>query len=310
MKDSKFENLQKKNILILGGSGYIGSRIRQVLSVSYLVDSIDIVESTDYHDLEEEELVKYNVIVLLAGHSSVKSCIGDIAGPWLNNVTNFTNLISKIAPDTLVIYASSSSVYGNSMTGKKHIEGNLEFIPVNNYDLTKYTLDLSAQLAISQGYNIIGLRFGTVNGWSPKLRTDLMINAMYDSAINENQIKVNNKHINRAILGIEDLCNAVTKCIEKPTVGIYNLSSFNTTVDEISKILSKRLAVPIVDLGEFDGVYDFALDCSKFKKIFEFTFNETPETIVDGLIERYNESTYIKRDKYIKYEWKQKNEKL
>ena len=295
-----------KNILILGGNGYVGSRLRQVLSKIYNVESVDLSDSTDYHDLTKDELVKYNAIVLLAGHSSVKSCIGDICSPWLNNVTNFTNLLTKLDKDQLLIYASSSSVYGNNSPGKNHTEEIIDFTPVNNYDLTKYVLDVTAQLAIEQGKQLIGLRFGTVNGWSPVLRTDLMINSMYDAAVSQRQITVTNKHINRALLGIEDLCCAIDTCISAPVAGVYNLASFNTTVDEISHIVSERLQVPIIDFGNTDGVYDFELDCTKFEKTFDFTFKETPVTIIDGLNARYTESKRLKRDDYISYGWRPK----
>lgn len=295
-----------KNILILGGSGYIGSRLTQVLSEVYNVDSDDITESRDYHDLTKDDVSKYDAIVLLAGHSSVKSCIGDVSSPWLNNVTNFDNLLTKLNKEQLLIYASSSSVYGNNSPGKKHTEEIIDFTPVNNYDLTKYVLDITAQLAIKQGYQIIGLRFGTVNGWSPNLRTDLMINSMYDAAVTTRQITVTNKHINRALLGIEDLCRAIDSCITNPVSGVYNLASFNTTVDEIAHIVSERLQVPIIDFGNTEGVYDFELDCAKFKNTFNFTFEETPVTIIDGLNAQYTESKRLKRDGYISYGWRPK----
>jgi len=115
---------------------------------------------------------------------------------------------------------------------------------------------------------------------------------------------VTNKHINRALLGIEDLCRAMGYCIENPVSGIYNLASFNTTVGTIDQIVCERLSVPIVDLGNTDGVYDFELDCSKFEKTFNFQFNETPATIVDGLIAHYSESNCVKRNEYISYNWR------
>lgn len=185
-----------KNILIIGGNGYIGSRLRQVLNNRYTVASVDCCWHnydtasirTDYNKLTAEQLAQYSAVILLAGHGSVASCNGPIQSPWLNNVTNFTNLLAKISKETILIYASSASVYGNSKPGEYHVETTKQFIPVNNYDITKYTLDLEAQLAINQGYKIIGLRFGTVNGWAPNLRTDVMINAMYDSAISTKKL--------------------------------------------------------------------------------------------------------------------------
>lgn len=293
-----------KNVLILGGSGYIGTRLNQVLTNIYHIESTDISNGIDYNELTIDQLAKYDVIILLAGHSSVQSCVGELNSPWLNNITNFQMLLDKISKEQLLIYASSASIYGNTVPGKQHTENKVSFRPVNNYDITKYALDLTAQIAIHDGYQVIGMRFGTVNGWSPVLRTDLMINAMYDAAVTKQQITVTNKHINRALLGIEDLCRAMSYCIENPVSGIYNMASFNTTVGTIAQIVSNRLSVPIVDLGNTEGVYDFELDCSKFESTFKFQFTETPATIVDGLIDHYSESKCVKRNEYIPYKWR------
>lgn len=299
------------NILIIGGNGYIGSRLRQVLAEFYSVESLDCCwygydttsTRTDYHKLTAEQLKKYSAVILLAGHSSVASCNGNIQSPWLNNVTNFTNLLAKISRNTTLIYASSASVYGNSKPGEYHTESHKQFIPVNNYDITKYTLDLEAQIAIEQGREVIGLRFGTVNGWSPNLRTDVMINAMYDSAVTQGKITVFNKHVNRALLGIEDLCRGIRRCIEQPVPGIYNMASFNTTVEYIADTVATKLNVPIVDKGNTPNVYDFGLDTGLFQQTFNFTFEESPASIVDSLIKKYNQAKTARRDNYITYQW-------
>ena len=299
-----------KKILILGGNGYIGSRLRQVLGDHHFVKSNDCgwfaydeaSDSRDYHKLTREELAEFDVVIVLAGHSSVPSCRGDLPGPWLNNVTNFTDLLAKL-DDQLVIYASSASVYGNSKPGERHKETNTHFTPVNNYDVTKYALDQQATIANLKGQRVIGLRFGTVNGWAPNLRVDVMINSMYHSVQNGTGIQVMNPHISRAMLGIEDLCRAIEHCIDAPVPGIYNLASFNGIVGEIAQAVSDKLGVDIIDKGTTANAYDFALDTTLFEQTYDFTFRETPATIVDSLIQNYTQATPQWRDKYIIYNW-------
>jgi nucleoside-diphosphate-sugar epimerase len=299
-----------KKILILGGAGYIGTRLREVLRERHFVKTNDICwfnhdetsDRRDYHKLTKKELAEVEVVIVLAGHSSVPSCNGALPGPWLNNVTNFTDLLGKL-DDQLVIYASSASVYGNSAPGERHKETNTHFTPVNNYDVTKYALDQQATIANLTGKRVIGLRFGTVNGYSANLRVDVMINSMYHSVQNNQGIQVSNKHISRAMLGIEDLCRAVERCIEQPVLGIYNLSSFNATVGEIADAVSRKLGAEIVDKGNTANAYDFALDTTLFEQTYDFEFKETPDTILNGLIEHYGESLPQWRDKYIIYNW-------
>jgi UDP-glucose 4-epimerase len=306
-----------KNILIIGGNGYVGSRLRQVLSKIYTVASVDCcwynydADSIrkDYHKLTVEYLSTFDAVVLLAAHAGVKPCEGDINGPWLNNVTNFTNLLAKLDRSTTLIYASSASVYGNSLPGQLFTELDRQFVPVNNYDITKYALDLEAQLAIAQERTVIGLRFGTVNGWSPNLRADVMINAMYDSAKTRGKITVTNKHINRALLGIEDLCRGISHCIELPMAGIYNMASFNATVEYIATTVAEKLDVPIVDQGTTANAYDFGLDTTLFQRVFGFTFTETPATIIDSLIKKYDQSHIERRDNYMIYQWEKENDR-
>jgi UDP-glucose 4-epimerase len=306
-----------KSILVIGGAGYVGSRLRLDLAKRYLVDSVDCCwynydetsRRFDYAKLTTGDLDKYDVVVLLAGHSSVASCVGSITDPWLNNVTNFTELLKKLTGQTL-IYASSASVYGNSTPGELHKESSRKpFIPVNNYDITKYALDLEAVKAIDNGLDVIGLRFGTVNGWAPNLRTDVMINAMYDHARTHKEIKVTNKHINRALLGINDLCRAVETIIERPKSGIYNLASFNTTVEKIATSVAARLDVKLINQGTTPKAYDFGLDCSLFERKFNFKFTDTPATIVDSLVDKFSESKLGRRDNFMIYQWENEHGK-
>ena len=57
----------------------------------------------------------------------------------------------------------------------------------NNYDISKHCIDLYAEKSDLQYY---GLRFGTLNGYAPITRTDVMINAMTSSALLNGEIKL------------------------------------------------------------------------------------------------------------------------
>ena len=207
--------------------------------------------------------------------------------------------MNKLDKGQILIYASSGSVYGSTNTTSLE-DVPLKFKPINNYDLTKYSLDVHAEKFIRDGHNIVGLRFGTVNGWSPNIREELMINSMTKKAIREGTILINNKTIKRPILGISDISRAIREIIESPKAGVYNLASFNDTVQSISTYVSNSLNAKIEETLNVSGTYDFNMSTDKFQSVYNFNFNESIESIVNELVDKDN--NYSNRNAYIKYE--------
>ena len=299
-----------QKVLIIGGNGYIGSRLIHDLHNTYDVHSVDICwfgqidshnEVRDYRHLSKQELSQYNAIILLAGHSSVKMCDGPVLSSWVNNVNNFIGLVSKLDKSQTLIYASSGSVYGSSNTISNE-DIPLQFKPINNYDLTKYSLDVQAERFIKDGYTIIGLRFGTVNGWSPHLREELMINSMTKKSLYDGSISINNKTITRPILGISDISVAVKSIVDKPISGIYNIASFADTVENISGCVSKILDAKVQETINVSGAYDFVMDTTKFKRTYDFEFTATVESIVTEIVDKFEKTNFSNRNQFIKYE--------
>jgi nucleoside-diphosphate-sugar epimerase len=300
-----------KKILIIGGNGYVGSRLINDYKNQYNITNIDLCwydkpisecHQIDYNELYETTLHKFDIIILLAGHSSVKMCNGSLTSVFNNNVKNFINLISKLKPHQKFIYASSSSVYGDVGTNTVNEEYN-GFVPHNNYDITKYTIDLYAPQFDVQYY---GLRFGTVNGYSPIVRNDVMINAMTYNSLEDKEIKLFVKDIVRPILGISDLSRAI-KCIidtEEDHRGIYNLASFNSTAEEIAYGVNNITKAIIKEQDAKLDIkpYNFSIDSSKFKNTFNFEFKETIESITKEIINNFDNIIFTNRNQFKEYE--------
>jgi hypothetical protein len=85
--------------------------------------------------------------------------------------------------------------------------------------------------------------------------------------------------------------------------GIYNLASFNSTVDEISQLVKKHTGVDIIDKGDYNGIYDFNTDTTKFQQTYDFKFKETVESITEDVIDCYRNRNpiIVARDKYFDY---------
>ena len=130
-------------------------------------------------------------VLWFGGHSSVTQSIQDPNGAVTNNCLNLFSFAKKLHPDTKFIYASTASLY--SVTGKK-VEPSSEAIEANipsqnPYDMSKFAFDFLAKNFIE---NFYALRMGTLAGYSPNLRQELVFNAMNLSAVRKGEVRLKN----------------------------------------------------------------------------------------------------------------------
>lgn len=288
-------------VLLTGGCGYIGSALYHYLSQKYrIVDTVDLEWfgvyrapgniKLDFSTLDANFLSQYDAIVHTASHSSVPLC-RDIYQSFDNNVTKFLEFTKKLQKKQKLIYASSSCVYVESGTVPK-VETEISQ-PADGLTLSKTTIDNIMPLLDVEYY---GLRFGSVNGWAPNMRTDLMINSMTLSALRENKVKVFNARAHRPIVSTHDLCRAVDIILQNDDRrGIYNIASFNLNIGDIGARVASHMGVELIDTGN-STTYDFMVSSKKFEDAFNFQFQSSVETIVDSIKNREIKPTWGRRD--------------
>lgn len=280
-------------ILLLGGNGYAGSALWTGLKDHHL-NSIDLCmfgkdlgysDKIDIADLTQEQIADFDVVILLAAHSSVGLCITAPLGAVKNNIENFVHITNIMKPDQKLIYASSTSVYGQS--GTNCTESQTSWAHYNWYDITKKSLDVLAQSLIQKGRPIVGLRFGTICGPSPNTRQDLFLNSMTSSALSNGSLWVNNLSSWRSVLAISDLVSAFDKLINHKFVpGIYNLKSFDTNMGTASQLIANRTGVSIEYREDDASSYNFTVDHQKFCQTFDWEPQMSIESVVAQLIEQ------------------------
>jgi len=169
--------------VITGGAGFIGSHIAEKL-----VERGDTVTIFDNLNTGKKENIKKIIdqVTFMQGDirnydllkDVVKNCDGVFHQAALASVqesfsksdeyhdvnVNGTENIFKLAKefDFKVVYASSSSVYGNPK--KLPIKENAEFNPINPYAQTKVDKEELAKKYAKLGIKIIGLRYFNVFG--------------------------------------------------------------------------------------------------------------------------------------------------
>jgi nucleoside-diphosphate-sugar epimerase len=290
-------------ILLLGSNGYIGSKFYTNYQNDFNIFPIDLClfngDITNSHKqnfsrLNSEFINTFDVVLCLAGHSSVQMCEYSPERSWVNNVNYFQSLCESLG-NTKLIYASSASVYGSGSSMSSE-DSPINFSPLCHYDLQKTTIDLIANKYIKEGKNIVGMRFGTVNGASPNTRSELMINSMVKTAIETGKVQAKNLHIRRAILGINDLMKALTIPIKSDILsGQYNLSSFNSTVEDISSAVAKLCNAELIVNKSDPVAYDFEMTTKKFEDETGFEFKDTIESLVQELKDNYDEINFSTR---------------
>src|SRR5579863_4322785 len=242
----------KMRILIAGGAGYVGSAlIPHLLDRGYSVDVVDLfwfgnnlpsdvgIVKKDIFHLETSDLAGYDQTIFLAGLSNDPMADFSPAKNFIFNASApaYLAYIAKKAKVKRYIYASSCSVYG-------YTENQLfdEDSPVSSsypYGISKLQGERAVMQMVDDGFSVIALRKGTVSGYSPRMRYDLLVNTMFKCAMQDGVIRVNNPAIWRPFLSIEDATMAYTRAIEAndSVSGIFNIASGNHTVGEIADLV-------------------------------------------------------------------------
>jgi nucleoside-diphosphate-sugar epimerase len=296
--------IKMNKVLIIGHCGYLGSVLMKYLSEqSYIVYGIDkgyystnCGNSYDFnYIISSKYYSEYDTIILLAGHSSPSLCENDKLGSFKNNVTNFNNLISKLSEGQRLLYASSASVC-NGLTNA--YENDKLNAPFGDYDMQKQVIEKIAEIAKCE---TIGMRFGTIGGYSPNPRLDSVINSLYHDGVNKKEITISNGSNFRSYLGINDACKAIAALIEvENPYKIYNIASGTSTINYIGEKIAFLTGSKINDVGGSNR-YSFWVNSSRINKLVQLT--DTIESICEGMgdMVKADKSIYNRNTNLFKY---------
>jgi nucleoside-diphosphate-sugar epimerase len=278
--------------------------IPKLLERGYHVDVVDLfwfgnslpketgVVHRDIFDLQVSDLNEYEQVIFLAGLSNdpmaefspSKNFVFNAAAPA------YLCYIAKQAGVRRYIYASSCSVYGYTVN-----ELYDEDQPVSSaypYGISKLQGERAVLQLADHNFSVIALRKGTVSGYSPRMRFDLIVNAMFKSAMKEGLIRVNNPAIWRPVLSIEDACMAYIRAVEASAAisGIFNIASGNHTVGEVADLvrgtLEKELGTkPALEIRHIQDIRNYKVAMERARNVLSFHPHHNIRSIVCNLIE-------------------------
>lgn len=244
-------------ILAAGGAGYIGSLVVPALiDRGYEVDVIDAlwfgnhlpadvkVIPKDLFQCNQEDLNGYDQVIFLAGLSNDPMAEFNPAKNFVDNAAlpAYLAFLARKAGVKRFIYASSCSVYG--YTVNELYDEDSPVVCHYPYGISKLQGERGVfQMCDDCGFSVIALRQGTVCGYSPRMRFDLIANTMFKTAMTERVVNVNNPAIWRPILDIRDAVTAYVRAIQADYAisGVFNVASGNYTVGQVADLVREEL---------------------------------------------------------------------
>ncbi len=326
---SNFKPLDpSKKILITGAAGFIGFHLAKKLleqnvtvvgfdninnyyDVSLKYARLDILKKYPRFtfvkgDLADDAAVnkmfaenKFDIVVNLAAQAGVRYSIENPRAYIDSNVIGFFNILEACRhnPVEHLLYASSSSVYGNQQKTPFSTDDNVDS-PISLYAATKKSNELMAY-TYSHLYGIpaTGLRFFTVYG--PYGRPDMAYFGFTKKIYAGQPIKIfNNGDMYRDFTYVDDIVQGIENMLCNPPREqngaqhkVYNIGNnkpekLMVFIETLEKALGKTAQKEYLPMQPGD-VYQTYADVSELMKDFDFKPSTSIETGLNKFAEWY-----------------------
>ena len=250
---------------------------------------LDIAEKGDLEKYFENEKAEY--VINLAAQPGVRYSITNPEVSIRNNVIAFFNLLEccKSYSVKKLIYASSSSVYGNNSKTPSSTEDNVDN-PVSLYAATKKSNELMAfTYQHLYKFSTIGLRFFTVYGSYG--RPDMAYYKFSENIMRGKPISVyNNGDMERDFTYIDDVIESIFRLIKKEIINEYKIFNIGGEhpvnllyfISLLEKQLGKEAIKVFKEMQPGDVKKTFA-DSSELAKFI----NYKPETSIEEGLKKF-----------------------
>ncbi|HEY4825128.1 MAG TPA: NAD(P)-dependent oxidoreductase [Solirubrobacteraceae bacterium] len=267
-----------QRILVAGGAGYIGSilvprlvergyRVR-VLDRLYfgddglasVSDDIELVVA-DVRDIPDSAFDGVDGVINLSGLSNDPTAEFNPQANWQMNAIATENLGRQCVSRGIerYIFASSCSLYDGLPPGMHAEDAPVE--PRAAYATSKRYGEERLLELVDDGLCPVILRNGTVYGWSPRMRFDLVVNTFVKDALLGGALKLHGGGwMWRPLVDIRDCAEAMIACYEAPSHKvrgeIFNVVHSNYQIRELAMIVagSVQLAGRAATLEEVPGL--------------------------------------------------------
>jgi nucleoside-diphosphate-sugar epimerase len=323
----KPEKRTVRNVLVIGGAGYIGSvLVRKLLNRGYDVTVLDALVYGDesirdlygrpHFELIHGDLRDIEAVVRALQYADAVVHLGALVGDPACTLDEKLTLEINLAATRMIaeaargfgvqrfIFASTCSVYGAS---DQILDERSALNPVSLYARTKVGSERALLALNDNHFAPIILRFGTAYGLSPRPCFDLVINVLAAQAVCDKTITIFGGDQWRPFIHVDDAAEAILKCLEAPLHAvkgqIFNVGSDeqNYQIAQLSDLIKELVPdVEVVHKGEDIDRRNYRVSFAKIRKHLGFTPRHTvPEGVLeikaaieDGRIRDYRDVRY------------------
>lgn len=257
-------------ILITGGSGYLGSVLTEMLIERKfdvtVVDNLLYAQNTlfnlfayknfhfIYGDVTNQKFMeklirdgKYDFIFPLAAIVGFPISEQKPEITWLVNYDAILNILKVRKDDQKIIFPTTNSGYG-ATDGKTECTEDSPLVPISSYAKSK----VEAEKAIINTKDYVSFRLATLYGFSPRMRTDLLVNNLVHKAVTDKTIVLFERKFKRNFLHVRDAARAFLWTVanwDQMKNRIYNVGhpDYNITKEELCDMIKES----VTDLNIF-----------------------------------------------------------
>ena len=305
-------------VLIVGGAGYVGGGIVDLLSKENEVTVYDsLIYENSYRknvdfifgDIRDYKKInnildQYDAVIWLAALVGDGACAINPALTHEINSETVKNLAKNFKGK--IIFLSTCSVYG-AQDGV--LDESSEVNPLSEYASSK----LIAEKYLADSDSII-FRLGTLFGIGDKfsrIRLDLVVNILTTKAYIDKKMSVFGGEQWRPLLHVKDVANAIAHTLDTQTNGVFNLHYKNFKIIEIANEIKNKISdveiettpLPFQDARNYQVSSDKLKDATGFQATVDLTqgINEMYELISSNRIKDINDPRYSNQNFLQKY---------
>ena len=313
-----------QKILLVGGGGYVGSVLAQELvergyavrildrfyfgrqGIESICDRVEVIEG-DMRRPPAEIFADVHTVINIGGLSNDPTAeYNPKANHEMNTVASIT--LAKLCQERGVpryLFASSASIYDRGVADEERdvlLDEASDVDPRAAYSSSKYAAERELLAMASPNFTVVAMRKGTLYGFSPRMRYDLVVNTFVKDALSRGYMMLHfGGEMWRPLADVRDAAQAYILLLQadakKVNGQIFNLVYRNFRISEVA--LRVRDALKGVGVNadvrtdySYKGVRNYRVSGRKMEVTLNFRPAVSIEESVQNMVEEIRRLNY------------------